>query len=275
MAPQKVFFLRYPGGKGRMLEFLTQRLALAIQACSRLVEPFVGGGSFFFATKPKKALLSDINQELVDLYRAIRLHPTEVWETFRKLPSTKRAYYRVRGWRPAGLDLVTRAARTLYLNRTCFKGMWRHNLNGEFNIGYGGQDRRWVLSKGTIVQVSKLLRHASLRCVDFEDVIDECGDGDFIFADPPYRPGEPEMVHDHYRFGKFGFDDHRRLAAALKRARARGANWAMTTSSHPSIVAFFRGCPTESIPKGTGKQIGLSVRNSGEVLVRSHKEKPK
>jgi DNA adenine methylase len=256
-----------------MLDFLLKRLATDARECLRLVEPFVGGGCLFFSLKPQKALLSDINEELIDLYRGIRLRPATVWRIFRRLPSTQRGYYGVRRWRHADLDLPTRAARTLYLNRTCFKGMWRHNSNGEFNIGYGGQSRRWVLSKGTLTEVSKLLCHARLRCGDFEEVIGECGQGDFIFADPPYRPGHRRLLHDHYGFGKFTFDDHRRLAAALTRASKRGVQWAMTTSAHPAIVKLFRSFQIEKVPKGTGRGIGSSSRNSGEVLITYLRER--
>ena len=256
-----------------MLHFLLPRVTDQISACDRLAEPFVGGGSFFFSTSPKKALLSDLNVELIDLYRGIRRHPTEVWRVFSGLPSTKRAYYQIRAWRTCELDFPTRAARTLYLNRTCFKGMWRHNLNGDFNIGYGGQDRRWVVTKEMLVEVSRRLQRASLRCADFEEVLDNCQNGDFAFLDPPYRPGRREMLHDHYRGGKFTFGDHKRLSAALARASRRGVRWAMTTSAHPAIVSLFLGFQIVKMPIGTGRRVGTTCRNSGEVLIRNYVEK--
>jgi len=256
-----------------MLDFLAGRLTGEVKTCKRLVEPFVGGGSFFFSSKPRWALLSDLNAELIDLYLGIRRHPTTVWRVFRKFPSTKRAYYQIRKRRPCDLHLSERAARTLYLNRTCFKGMWRHNQNGEFNIGYGGQDRRWVITGARLLQVSRMLQRASLRCADFEPVLEACKEGDFIFLDPPYRPGRRDMVHDHYSGGKFTFDDHIRLAKALKRASRRGARWAMTTSGHPEIVRLFARFHIERIPKGTGEGLGKTSRNSGEVLILSFMEK--
>lgn len=266
---RKVPFLRYPGGKSRITQFLIERVTPAETAGCRLVEPFVGSGSFFFAIRPCRALLADLNPELIDLYRGIRLNPTTVWSRFRSFPSGKKAYYKIRAWDSGHLDLPSRAARTLYLNRTCFKGMWRHNLKGDFNVGYGGQDRRWVLTRADLVKLSKRLRIASLRCGDFEKAIDECSPSDFLFVDPPYRPGAREMVHDHYRFGKFSFHEHRRLAAALKRASKRGVRWALTTSSHPDIVALFRGHFIEGIPRGVGRQIGQLTRGPGEVLIRN------
>jgi DNA adenine methylase len=270
MIQEKVLLLRYPGGKGRMLDFLIPQIASSIHTAKRFVEPFAGGGAVFFALTPQRALLSDINSELIDLYNGIRRYPIEVWNLFREFPSTKDAYYKIRDWKHDELDLPTRAARTLYLNRTCFKGMWRHNGNGKFNVGYGGQDRRWVISKETLICISKKLWLVSLKCSDFKEVIDSCEENDFIFIDPPYRPGEREMIHHHYKYGKFNFDDHKRLAATLKSASARGSRWAMTTSAHPDIVDLFRTYHIVSIPRGTGRKIGALTKNSGEVFIRNY-----
>jgi DNA adenine methylase len=229
----------------------------------------VGSGSFFFAIRPSRALLTDLNPELIDLYRGIRLHPETVWKRFKGFPSNKQGYYAVRSWDPRELDLPGRAARTLYLNRTCFKGMWRHNVKGHFNVGYGGQDRRWVIARRDLVQLSRLMCVAAIHCADFEDTIDKCGPTDFIFVDPPYSPGKREMLHDHYRFGRFSFQEHRRLAAALNRASKRGAQWALTTSSHPDLVGLFRKHVIELVPRGARSRIGQFARRSGEVFIRN------
>ncbi len=268
-AENRLSFLRYPGGKSRIAGFLVEQLTSTKTAGRRLVEPFVGSGSFFFAANPQAALLADINPELIDLYRGIRRDPEAVWRRFRGFPSNKRAYYKIRSWASAELDAPTRSARTLYLNRTCFKGMWRHNAQGHFNIGYGGQDRRWVIHQRDLIQVSKRLRRAVVHQADFEDTIDQSSCGDFVFVDPPYRPGAREMIHDHYRFGKFSFLEHKRLAATLRRASKRGVPWALTTSSHPDILALFARHSIEQIPKCVGGKIGQLARRSGEVLIRN------
>src|SRR5262249_49109195 len=140
-----VRFLRYPGGKQRILHRLVRHLPVKESIGGRFVEPFVGGGAIFFALSPAKALLTDLNAELIDLYRGIRRYPDEVWEAFREFPSSREGYYQVRALDHDDLPLASKAARTLYLNRTCFKGMWRHNSSGQFNVGYGGEDRRWAI----------------------------------------------------------------------------------------------------------------------------------
>ena len=120
-------FLRYPGGKSRLLRFLSDRIPEATGIVGRYIEPFVGGGAFFLHIQPQQAIISDLNSELVELYRGIRAYPHKVWETFKSFPSGRQAYYKVRDEEYRDRPLYYRAARTLYLNRTCFKGMWRHS----------------------------------------------------------------------------------------------------------------------------------------------------
>src|SRR4051812_38488513 len=121
-------FLRYPGGKSKLLAFLVNYLPKTADIKGKYIEPFVGGGSVYMHVKPKKALIADLNNELIDLYKAIRNYPHKVWEIYCSFPSGKRGYYKIRDTYSEDKPIYYRAARTLYLNRTCFKGMWRHNI---------------------------------------------------------------------------------------------------------------------------------------------------
>lgn len=250
-----------------MLDFLTGHLPLSTQIAGRFIEPFLGGGAIYLHVSPRRAILSDLNAELIDLYRGIRINPAKVWRLYRAFPNDKRAYKRIRKLHTADLGLAERAARSLYLNRTCFKGMWRHNLKGEFNIGYGGQSRRWAIRRADLISISNRLRCASLRCSDFEPIIAESGRGDFLYLDPPYRPGAREQLHDHYGPKRFTLEDHERLARSLRAAHRRGSQWIMTLSDHPDLMRLYRGFRRTSVPRGTGRVIGVTRSDSGEVLL--------
>ena len=263
-------FIRYPGGKRRLISFLSEHLPSPKKISGRYIEPFVGGGSIYFHLHPEKAVLSDINIELIDLYRGIRSNPEKVWRIYQHLPSTKKGYNEIRKLKHFDLDLPHRAARTLFLNRTCFKGMWRHNSDGEFNVGYGGQARRWVITKEDLLSVARYLKRAYLRSSDFEFIIDEAISGDYLFLDPPYRPGEREQLHAHYVGREFTFTDHQRLAHSLREADKRGVPWSMTISGHPDILKMYRKFHVENVPRGTGRKIGVLAYNSGEVLISNH-----
>jgi len=267
---EKLSFIRYPGGKQRMVDQFMPYLPTNTSILGKFVEPFLGGGAVFFLVDPQKAILADINAELIALYRGIRLYPNKVWRIFKDFPSTKEAYYHIRDDQTMHRGLAFQAARTLYLNRTCFKGMWRHNSHGQFNVGYGGQARRWVINEDSLLEVSERLKYVDLVCSDFQPVIEACSENDFIFVDPPYRPGERELFHAHYSWNRFAFIEHERLASVLREATNRGVRWALTISSHPDILRLYQGYRVVALSKGTGKSPGILTNKPGEAFVSNY-----
>jgi len=264
-------FLRYPGGKTKLLTYLVNYLPKGKDIEGTYIEPFVGGGSVFFQVSPKKALISDLNSELITLYKGIRLYPHKVWEIFESFPEGKAAYYSIRNNGSEGKPLYYRAARTLFLNRTCFKGMWRHNNQGNFNVGYGGEERRWVITHKNIIELSQILRKAEILNSDFEKVILNAYKNDFIFLDPPYKPGEKDLHELHYSNGKFLFDEQVRIAETLKSIpKSKKIRWAMTNSSHKDILKLYKDFNIKIIPFGTSEKPGIQTKNSNEVLITNY-----
>ncbi|MPM20763.1 Modification methylase DpnIIA [bioreactor metagenome] len=264
-------FLRYPGGKAKLLSYLITHLPEGNEIKGTYIEPFVGGGSVFFHMSPQKALISDLNTDLISLYRGIKLYPHKVWEVFESFPSGKDAYYKIRNTPTDGKKLYYKAARVLYLNRTCFKGMWRHNSNGDFNVGYGGEERRWVITHQNIVELSRIFRKTEIKNCDFEEIILSSSKNDFIFLDPPYKPGMKDLHELHYSNGKFLFEDQIRLAETLKKLpKSKNIRWAMTNSSHREIIKLYKGFNISRIPFGTGNKPGIHTRNSNEVLITNY-----
>lgn len=263
----RLAFLRYPGGKQRIIDQIVPYLPNSTSIKGRFVEPFLGGGAVFFLLRPKCAVLADINKELIDLYYGIRLYPLEVWTIFKNFPSTREAYYQIRDADSTHYNIAFKAARTLYLNRTCFKGMWRHNSQGQFNVGYGGQSRRWVIDEASLCEVSDRLQNVNLVCDDFQPIIDACSIEDFIFVDPPYKPGERELSNSHYVYNQFNFAEHKRLALILNKATKRGIKWALTISSHIDILYLYKNNYVVGLSKGTGRSPGILTDKPGEVLI--------
>ena len=262
-------FLRYPGGKGKLVGFLSDNLP---KIKGKYIEPFVGGGALFLHIQPQEAILSDINKELIDLYRAVKNYPHKVWESFASFPCGKEAYYTIRDKNVSKKPIYYRAARTLYLNRTCFKGMWRHGSDGNFNVGYGGEDRRWAITHKNIIELSKVLRNATIAQSDFSKTLYSATDNDFIFLDPPYKPGARELDHSHYINSQFSFEDQVRLSKDLKfLSKSINIKWMMTNSSHPDVVNLYKGFYLKKIPKGTGGTVGVSINNPQEILISNYK----
>ena len=264
-------FLRYPGSKSRFLNFLVKHLPDNTQIRGNYIEPFIGGGSVFLHIKPCQAIISDLNSELINLYRGIKLYPHKVWQNFELFPAGKKSYYKVRDEKLDTSKLHFKAARTLYLNRTCFKGMWRHNASGRFNVGYGGEDRRWVITHKNIIELSQIFRTAEILNEDFGNVVAASSKNDFIFLDPPYKPGEKNLIESHYSNGRFDFDEQKRLSEVLKcLPKTKQIRWAMTNSSHKDILKLYKGYNIIKIPIGTGSMPGIQQRNSREVLITNY-----
>jgi DNA adenine methylase len=265
-------FLRYPGGKSKLLSFLANYLPESKDIKGTYIEPFVGGGSVYFHMKPENALISDLNTELITLYKGIKVYPHKVWETFKLFPTGKTGYYNIRDNGTEKQPLYYRAARILYLNRTCFKGMWRHNSNGNFNVGYGGEERRWVITHQSIIDLSNIFRKAKILNHDFEKIILNADKNDFIFLDPPYKPGAKDLSELHYSNGKFLFSEQIRLADTLKSIpKSKKIKWAMTNSSHEDILNLYKGFCIKKMPVGTSGKIGIRIKKSNEVLITNYK----
>jgi DNA adenine methylase len=264
-------FLRYPGGKSRLVSYLVDHLPATNEIKGKYIEPFIGGGSVFLYLKPTRAIISDLNSELITLYKGIRSYPHKVWETFESFPAGKKSYYKIRNVKIENKTVFYKAARTLYLNRTCFKGMWRHNPQGNFNVGYGGEERRWVITHESIIELSRILRNAEILSHDFEAIIMDASKNDFIFLDPPYKPGEKDLHELHYSNGKFLFEDQERLSETIKSLpKSKHIKWAMTNSSHKDILKLYKGFKIKKIPYGTGTKPGIMVNNSNEVLITNY-----
>lgn len=228
-------FLKWAGGK----RWLATRGFPCPASFDRLVEPFVGSAAVFFSLRPGKAILADVNQELINLYRVVRDYPVELQALLsgHHDKHCRDHYYAVR--KQIIADELGRAARMLYLNRTCWNGLYRVNRKGEFNVPMGTKTA--VLMDGENFELyAKLLDVAELSCQDFETTINACGQGDFLFVDPPYTVKHNLNGFVKYNETIFSWDDQVRLAAALRRAGLRGAAVLVTNADHENLRELYR-----------------------------------
>jgi DNA adenine methylase len=149
--------------------------------------------------------------------------------------------------------------------------MWRHNPKGEFNVGYGGEERRWVITHENIIELSKFLKPAEILKQDYEETIGLCTKNDFIFLDPPYKPGEKDLTEAHYINGKFSFLEQQRLSETLlSLPKSKKIKWAMTNSSHKDILKLYKSCTIRKIPIGVSNRPGILTSKSNEVLITNY-----
>ena len=228
--------LKWAGGK----RWLIQSRALPIPSFRRYIEPFFGSGAVFFALKPERSIISDCNADLIETYRAIRDRPDLVrrYLVAHQSAHSKEHYYQVRC--SISKSQFKRAARFLYLNRTCWNGLYRVNRSGQFNVPIGTKNNV-VYESDDFYSVAQLLRRTELIVSDFQTTIDQAGQGDFVFADPPYTTAHNTNGFVKYNQNIFSWEDQVRLADCLKAAILRGARVALTNADHQSVRDLYQG----------------------------------
>ncbi|RTM12004.1 MAG: Dam family site-specific DNA-(adenine-N6)-methyltransferase [Bradyrhizobiaceae bacterium] len=229
-------FLKWAGGK----RWLASNSEFKIpQISGRYIEPFLGSGSIFFSTQPKDAVLSDVNSELIDTYLSLRDEHEKVSRHLKlhARSHSKSHYYYVRDeMKPR--STAGRAARFLYLNRTCWNGLYRVNLKGKFNVPKGTKSNV-IMETDDFEAVSRILQKARLLCCDFEAVIDQAQSGDFIYADPPYTVHHNMNGFIKYNEILFSWEDQKRLRFALARASERGVKFLLSNADHASVHELY------------------------------------
>ncbi len=178
-------------------------------------EPFVGSGALFFRLyrerRIDRAVLSDINAELIDAYLAIRDHVAEVIRILTEFPYSKEFYYEIRSKDPWALSLPERAARMIYMNKTAYNGLYRVNQRGQFNVPFGRYKSPNYLDRENLLAVSQALQNVEIICAPFETVLDRAKPGDWVYFDPPYVPVSRTANFTSYYANGFRLQDQERL----------------------------------------------------------------
>jgi DNA adenine methylase len=259
-------FLKWAGGK----RWLVPRLVKTLPPYSgRYIEPFLGSGAVFFAIHPSSALLSDANEDLIETYGAIRDDHIQVFELLKthQRKHSEEYFYQMREYKPR--DPYRKAARFIYLNRTCWNGLYRVNLDGVFNVPKGTKSTV-LLDTDDWPAIAKTLQGVEIRCQDFETSIDSSSKGDLIFADPPYTVKHNLNGFIKYNNALFSWDDQIRLRDALSRAKDRGVHVIATNAYHESVRGLYReGFSLEALSRSS--VLAGSAKHRGrynELLIR-------
>jgi DNA adenine methylase len=247
-APPRGPIVKWAGGKSRLLDQLQAR---APKTYLRYFEPFVGGGALFFALDPASAVLSDRNAELMDTYRAIRDdvegvigalagHGRNHGETY---------YYAVREqWNLRDEpSLARRAATFIYLNKTCYNGLWRVNSQGGFNVPMGRYVNPTILDEVGLRAAARALTPTQLETSSFEIVLDRAQAGDFVYFDPPYDPVTETADFTSYTADRFGKAEQERLALVFRELAGRGCAVMLSNSDTPFVHRLYAGFRVERV----------------------------
>jgi DNA adenine methylase len=258
--------VKWAGGKTALISHLIAKCPIEFR---RYYEPFVGGGSLFFALGPKEAVLCDSNRWLVDCYEALRRDWRAVANALERVANTKDEYLRVRAIPPFEQGLSDRAAQFIYLNKCGFRGLFRVNRQGQFNVPYGAYDRP-THRRAHLRRVSGMLQSVELRVGDFTAGLLGVTEADFVYLDPPYDPQGGYADFNRYTDSPFVEEDHRRLAQKLFELSDRGVRWMLSHGDTPFIRDLFAGFPNTSLSARREINLKSSKRAVSELLFLSH-----
>lgn len=265
-------FVKWAGGKRQLLDILQ---AEAPEKFNRYFEPFVGGGALLFATLPKTATIYDVNAELINCYETIRDDVEQLLRALRlhKQKNNADHFYAVRAKNPQRLSAVQRAARFIYLNKTCFNGLYRENSKGQFNAPYGRYVNPNIADTDNLHAVSAYLEQAKIKisCSDFRKVLDEARAGDFVYFDPPYVPLTATASFTKYTGADFGEQDQRDLAAVFSELVRKNVFVMLSNSNTAFIRELYSGFKIRTIEASRAincKSAGRG-RAKNEVLIKS------
>lgn len=262
-------FIKWAGGKTALLSEILPRLPAKINT---YYEPFVGGGAVFFALAAekrfKRAVLTDGNEEVSHAYMALENDVDGVARALKKHVYNEKHYYAVRAQNPEKLGTNSRAARFIYLNRTCFNGLYRVNRKGEFNVPFGKYANPTICDEENLRAVAEVLHGVDGRLSDFEETVSDAKRGDTVYMDPPYAPASETADFTAYTAGGFGPKDQERLRDVAKKLIDRGVFVLLSNSDTPFVRKLYKGFKIEKVeaPRRVNSK-GGKRGNVGELLI--------
>ena len=263
-------FLKWAGGKSQLLKqfecFLPPKF-------NNYLEPFVGAGSVFFylyytgRLKGKKIILIDFNEELINCFLVIKENVERLISILKgpRYVNKKEVYYRIREEEPK--DKFERAARTIYLNKTCFNGLYRVNSKGKFNVPFGKYKAPLICNSRNLRAVSIALKNVKILCDDFEKCLEYTTKGDFIYFDPPYQPLSKTSNFTGYTKNGFGEAEQRRLYCAFRELDKRGCKVILSNSNTDFIKKLYRKYRIERVKANRAINCKAEGRGKIEELV--------
>ncbi|MDZ8227930.1 DNA adenine methylase [Nostoc sp. ChiVER01] len=266
-------FLKWAGGKSRLIQ---QYIPYFPKSYKNYYEPFLGGGAVFFYLQPTAAVLTDINAELINTYCCVRDHVEELISILKehKIRHNKDYYYSIRN-HSGGTD-IEKAARLIYLNKTCFNGLYRVNSQGKFNVPLGRYTNPNICSEFLLKAASEALSHASIKQANFTEVLNYAtSSDDFVFFDPPYHPISDTSYFTAYSQNCFSKKDQELLRDTCAELASRGVKVMVCNSDSEFINKIYTDINFETYKIQAARSINSNVKNRGmicELLITSFKD---
>ena len=264
--------VKWVGGKRQLMFELLKNMP---ENYNRYFEPFIGGGALFFELHPDNAYISDMNEELINLYQVVRNDVDELIADLQKHDVSKEYFMKIRNidrteeyqnWSD-----VQKASRFIYLNRTCFNGMYRVNSRGEFNVPFGHYKNPRILDENNLINCSNLLLKTEIKHADFSEILKEVNKGDFVYFDPPYVPLNETSSFTSYTKDGFDLDMQLSLREVCDELDSMGVKFLLSNSDTQFVNELYENYNIRKV--FASRQINANADGRGkitEVLVRNY-----
>lgn len=222
--------MKWAGGKGGLLKKLEPFFP---DEFDTYFEPFVGGGAVFFHLKPPRAVINDLNRELMDVYENVKNDVEALMAALdkqQKYVDDKEYFYKMRGKNPNRMKPINQAARTIFLNKTCFNGIYRVNAKGVFNVPFGDMNNPTLCERENLLECSKVLKNTEIISGDYKALLPRIMKGDFVYLDPPYVPLSETAHFTSYTRGGFGEEEQKELKEFCDKLDSRGVQFLLNNS---------------------------------------------
>ena len=264
--------VKWVGGKRQLMFELLKNMP---KSYNRYFEPFIGGGALFFELQPENAYISDMNEELINLYSVVRDNVYELIEDLGKHEVSKEYFLEIRNIdrteQYAKLSSIERASRFIYLNRTCFNGMYRVNSQGQFNVPFGHYKNPRIIDESNLLNCSKLLNKTAIKCADFSEILTKVQKDDFVYFDPPYVPLNETSSFTSYTKDGFDIDMQFKLRDVCDELDSMGVKFMLSNSDTKLVNELYANYEIKKV--FASRQINANADGRGkitEVLVKNY-----
>ena len=264
--------VKWVGGKRQLMFELIKNMP---KSYNRYFEPFIGGGALFFELQPEQAYISDMNEELINLYSVVRDNVYELIKDLSKHEVSKEYFLEIRNIdrteQYTELSDVERASRFIYLNRTCFNGMYRVNSQGQFNVPFGHYKNPRIIDENNLLNCSELLKKTEIKCADFSEILTKVKKGDLVYFDPPYVPLNETSSFTSYTKDGFDINMQFKLRDVCDELDNKGVKFMLSNSDTKLVNELYANYEIKKV--FASRQINANADGRGkitEVLVRNY-----
>ena len=264
--------VKWVGGKRQLMFELLKNMP---KSYNRYFEPFIGGGALFFELQPENAYISDMNEELINLYSVVRDNVYELISDLNKHEVSKEYFIDIRNLDRTSeyknLSNVQRASRFIYLNRTCFNGLYRVNSQGQFNVLFGNYKNPRIVNENNLLNCSELLKNTEIKCADFSEILTKVKKGDFVYFDPPYVPLNETSSFTSYTKDGFDMDMQFKLREVCDELDSMGVMFMLSNSDTKFVNELYSNYEIKKV--FASRAVNANAESRGkitEVLVRNY-----